>query len=287
MKMEEPFFIVNDYVEENRKELEKIINIVNPEKIKDYEKARFLRNLTNEMFKAYTRTRKFTNKIKEKEEKINVKKELEKKKLELLQKLKQLEIENKIKKQTPEEVSDIILSRFSNKPLAIAKFDGYRYIITEPELKEVYLRVINELKDNKGYYNIENFRTKTKEVCRKLNIQYTDELMDITRYYLIRDIDNFGIISVALEDERVNEIICDGSKKPVHITYKDKQDIVTNITYKTNDEISKIIEKIALKSGIKPTQENPFITLEKDRWKFQGNLKTEFIEPKFIFARIS
>ena len=158
---EEPFFIVNDYVEDNRKELEKIISIVKPENIKHYERAVLLRNLTNEMFKTYVNKRKFTNRTKEKEDVNQKKKELEQKKLELLKKLKQLELEKKIKSQTPEEKEDIIISKFTNKALATATFDGFKYIIKEPELTEEYKKLMKEIKTEE-YYNINNFIQKTK-----------------------------------------------------------------------------------------------------------------------------
>ncbi|HLC58742.1 MAG TPA: hypothetical protein VJI68_02680 [Candidatus Nanoarchaeia archaeon] len=79
---DEPFFIVNDFTDNNKRELENIINTTKPEHYKKLKKAVFLRNFTNALFKSYRK-----NKTPEHIEKYN----LLKKKEALLKKLQELE----------------------------------------------------------------------------------------------------------------------------------------------------------------------------------------------------
>ena len=80
---QEPFFITNDYLEKNQKELEKVIQALQPKyQPPEIHKVKFMRELTLNLIQAQYRKKHKTN-IK----KIKTKQLLEKRKKELLEKL--------------------------------------------------------------------------------------------------------------------------------------------------------------------------------------------------------
>ena len=54
---DEPFFLVNEFLEREQKELQDILNIIKVENYRKNQKAVFLRNFTNEAFKAYKKNK--------------------------------------------------------------------------------------------------------------------------------------------------------------------------------------------------------------------------------------
>jgi len=198
MMEEEPFFLVNDFVDKERKELEKILETVKGYKNRDLEKAVFLRNFTNQIFKAHKKT-----KILKIDKKKIEKETLEKKKQELLKKIEETQkkqttgttAEKFIELETPKltEEKNIILSKESRKPLVSIGFDGTKYNIKEPELKESDIKLLNEVK-SLNIEEKEKLVNSIKDLCKKYNIQYSDEYYDKIRYFLVRDFKKYGKI---------------------------------------------------------------------------------------------
>ncbi len=285
----EPFFLVNEFLEKEKAELENILNTINNYQHKDMERAVFLRNFSNQLFKAHKKTKQ------QEKPKIDQKKFekelLEKKKQELLKKIEDMKskqqpaAEKTIELETPKltEEKSIILSKESKKTLASIEFNGITYNVKEPELSENDIKILNELKTQ----NIEQKETlvnRMKDLSKKYNIIYSDEYYDKIRYFLVRDIKKYGKISPLIEDKEVKDIICAGKDKPISIMYKDKE-VPTNIIL-SDEEINNFVKETAAKTAQQISEAKPFLNVPLDNMTISANIGTAFIKPKFVITKI-
>ena len=286
---EEPFFLVNEFLEKEKKEIEQVLDIINVKNFRRNERAVFLRNITNELFKSYRKTKKI--RVKEQElDKIRKKELLLKKKSELMKKLK--DIENKkpeLNVETKTEKKNVILSKETGKALVNTQFNGTLYLVKEPELNLQDHYLLNEFERMSKAINIDDKQKlleTIKILCDKYKIVYTDEYFDKIRYYIIRDLKKYGKISALVEDKDIKEVICSGFNKPITVTYNDKQDIPTNIQFSTEDELNEFILKIAKRLNQQVSVENPFLNMTLDKINIQATCGSEFVKPKFLISKL-
>ncbi|MBI2148889.1 hypothetical protein HYU23_04365 [Candidatus Woesearchaeota archaeon] len=291
---EEPFFLINEFLEKERKELELVIDSFNVKNLRRNEKAVFLRNFTNEIFRSYRKTKK-TRIVVEKHEELEMKRKerelLLKKKKDLLMKLKKFEEEKKIVIEALPNIKskEIILSKETGMTLVKTEFDSNSYKVIEPKLTNNDIILLKEFEENVKNMNLddkEKFLKQLRIICDKYNTKYSDEYFDKIRYYVVRDLKKFGKISALVEDKDVKEIICSGFGKPITINYKDKQDVSTNLEFKSEDELNNFILYLANKVNQKISVENPFLTASLDGFNLQATFGSEFVKPKFLISKI-
>jgi hypothetical protein len=218
-----------------------------------------------------TEIQKEQQKIKEEKPKVEVKK---------------IELEKE-----PEKIKKIplVVDKDNNEVIAFAQING-SYNLTEPPLDNNELLVLQdtkkEISGNPKKY-IEQKENKlinyVKKYSSRNKVEYSESLYHRVKYYLIRDLINFGKIDVLLHDADISLIICN-NLGPVNIKYKD-QNLPTNITFKDSNEINTLIINIALKTGKKITEKDPFLDTNYQNFRIQATLATEYITPKFIFTR--
>ncbi len=293
---EEPFFLVNEFLEKGKGELENIARVMNVEHNKSLNKSVFLKNFTNELFKAYRKTKKTkTVQANLEKERLELKKKLEKeflvkKKQELINKLK--EAQEKIKTieiPKPTETKELILSKETGKPLVSAELKNNSYLVSEPELNDNDQRVINEIKRVIKAVNLEdkqNFIDLLKKTCLKYNVEYTENYYDKIRYFVVRDLKKYSKISPLLEDNNVKEVVCEGINTPVTITYNDKEEVITNVKFDTEEELNNFINNLAEKSNKKISAENPFLNATINNLNIQATLGSEFAKAKFVITKL-
>lgn len=275
---QEPFFIINDFLEKERIELENILQVIQKKDIKENDRAVFLRDFTNELFKANRKLKRNIKEIKAADFDTQ-KQDLEKRKLELLKKLGEMQ---KIpQKSILVEEKTIISSKETKKPLVKTEFDEKTYKIIEPELLDDDKEILNNIKK----YKIEDMKNRLKELCKNLNVDFSEEYYDKIRYFYIRDLKKYGKISALIEDKDVKEIICKGADKPILVYYKDKQEIPTNIIFESDEEINNLIKNIAVKTKQNVSKEKPFISVGINNMHLSANISTDFIKPKFIIIK--
>ncbi|HLC85725.1 MAG TPA: hypothetical protein VJG30_00340 [Candidatus Nanoarchaeia archaeon] len=281
---EEPFFIVNEFLEKERNELAKVLDKVKSSNSNYYNKSVFLRNFSNLMFQAYKKEKHKIMTIDENIRKKVEKSVLEKKRQLLLARLREVEEKEKNTKK-----EDIILSKESGKTLVSSFFDGTKYIVKEPDINE-YHKVLADLKSLPGSIvdNDLELKKAVKEEFDSNKLNFSDDAYDKIRYYLVRDIKKYGAISPLIEDKRVNEIVCDGSGKNIHVNYDGSSNVITNIVIENDEALNKLIKLLASRINQKVSKENPFLSgkLEEDL-ELQATYGTEFIKPKFVITRIS
>lgn len=284
---EEPFFLVNEFLGKEKNELEHILNIVHGKNQRSLERAAFLRNFTNELFRAYKKTIKTKVEEKKEPEKKQIEKKLLlEKKQELLKKIEKLKQKTEqIKVPEPTKEKELILSKETGKPLVTTEFKDSKYYVREPILTEQDKNILKELKTT----NIDNKQRlidKLKEFCTKFNIEYSDAHYDKIRYYLVRDLKRYGKISPLLEDKDVKEIVCEGANKPIIISYQNKEDILTDVIFTSDEELNNFVLSLAKKANQKVSVENPFLNTNIENMNLQATLGSEFVKPKFIISKI-
>ncbi len=280
---DEPFFIINNFLEQDKKEIEGILETLRGPKFSHYERSIFLRNFTNEMFNAYRKQKAITRKSVE-EGKMFEKLRLQKQKELVLARIREVEEAAKKKEEIPKK--KLILSRVSGKTLATSRFSGTNYELIEPILDKKDIELIHSLK-NKVAGLLDNETALRKVIEDQTNNQISDEYFDKIRYYLIRDLSKYGKISPLLEDKNIKEVICNGAGRNILITYQDKTDVQANITLESDEEINGLVKHLAEINKIQVAPENPFLNFKiGEHFEINATLGSDLLKPKFVISRI-
>ena len=245
----EPFFLVNEFLEKEKNELEGILEVVKRKNMKHFDRAALLKNFTEGMFYASLKKAHGEKKSLE-EEKKKLREELLIRKQELLkiisEREKKKEPAAEIKKK-PGEKKELIKSRVSGKTFVAAEFSDGFYTVREPELKSHDVRILAEIK-KLDIKNEKQVIKTLKEACVKNNVRYSENYYDIMRYYLIRDKKKFGRITPLIEDKDITEIVCTGPNRRILITYKGKHDIPSNVIFDNDEQINTFVKNITQKT---------------------------------------
>lgn len=275
---EEPFFLLNEFLDKEKQELEKVMEIINPHRFQSMEKSVFLRNFTNQLFKAH-RKKKTTKpqELKRKREELEKRKQLIHRKLEIQKKLQ--ELHHNIEEAELSEEKSVIISKETKKPLVKTEFNGTEFKVTEPELTEKDKQILNSIK------NKDNFLEELKLLVKKFDIEITEEYQDKIRYYLVRNT-KYGKVSPLVEDQDIKEIVCSSSDKPLTVAYKDNLDIPTNIKFESDKELNEFILNLAKNNNQEVSEEKPIFNFNIGKINIEGTLGNEFVKPKFIITKI-
>ena len=282
----EPFFLVNEFLEKEKNELEGILEVVKRKNMKHFDRAALLKNFTEGMFYASLKKAHGEKKSLE-EEKKKLREELLIRKQELLkiisEREKKKEPAAEIKKK-PGEKKELIKSRVSGKTFVAAEFSDGFYTVREPELKSHDVRILAEIK-KLDIKNEKQVIKTLKEACVKNNVRYSENYYDIMRYYLIRDKKKFGRITPLIEDKDITEIVCTGPNRRILITYKGKHDIPSNVIFDNDEQINTFVKNIAQKTNEELSPEKPFFKAVVGDMAVSANISTKFLAPKFVIVK--
>ena len=277
MIQEEPFFLVNDFLEK-RDELDKILEEIKKRPEEYTYKTQFLKNFVNGMYLGYVNKDK--NKIDEKEK---LKQELYNKKKELMMKIesmnapvnKQLEIKTDLSKK------DLILSKLTKKPIVSRLLDR-DYKVVEPILSNADKILVESIKNESKIFDDNNLNAKIKERIGDVS----GDRFDAIRYYIVRDMRSNGVVSPLFEDDDIQEIVCDGIGVPLVVNFKDKRKFNTNVVFETYEIFNNQIMRFSTLSNVSISKDNPFLECKVSNFMIDGNLSTEFFPGKFVIKRI-
>jgi hypothetical protein len=280
LEFEEPEFLVNDFLVDAQDELQEVLKEVKKRPKKWEHQAVFLKNFTNELFKASV-MKKVENKETKQKLKVDLKKQLEEKKKQLMEKIKHLEFEKEVPlpRKTEGDKKDLIISKLSNKVVAFRTL-GDIYTVNEPTLVPEEMNFVLELKNSLSkpeYVDDELIKSKIEAKF--------PESIDNIRYYLMRDNVAFGKVSPFLEDEGVVNIVCEGPNAALLVDIKNKHGIKTNVMY-LEDGLNRQIHILARAAGKELSTASPFLDGDlNDKFSVQGNIGSEFSKPRFIIKR--
>ena len=138
--------------------------------------------------------------------------------------------------------------------------------------------------NNKILNNDKYLTKKIMKLCKKLKMQYQEDFLDSIKYYLFRDLINFGKIDSLFHDPAIKQIICDGENKALTIDHSRLGMLNSNIIL-TKNELDEIIKKIAEKKKEKITKKTQELNLFYQGFRFKATIGFDSIPSKFIFAK--
>lgn len=146
----------------------------------------------------------------------------------------------------------------------------YTYQVVEPTLDEFerYLRVdlIQTIRNRLMYRDISGDESSRREVFEDELVQViTDHAATVDpgsihklRYYLIRDLVDFGRIDPLMRDGSIEDISCDGTDVPVFIYHRQYRDLRTNISF-GRERLNSLVVRLAQQAGKHLSISDPLI----------------------------
>lgn len=133
------------------------------------------------------------------------------------------------------------------------------YYVVEPQLSRFEDTFLKEIKDRlRDVLLVEDIIPdedkegvlvrKVKELVRDYAIELTPPMLEKILYYVIRDFVKFGPIDAIQEDDRIEDVSCNGHDVPVFLYHKQYTNIATNVVY-NEAELDSFIVKLAQRSG--------------------------------------
>lgn len=129
-------------------------------------------------------------------------------------------------------------------------------------LKEATTRLVStdpyKIRDPKQRQNI--YYQKILEILENApEINVPKHLFDFYAKAVVTEMVGYGVIDTLIHDNKLEEIMIIGPKKPVYIYHKDYGMMYTNIIFYSDDEIQDIIDKIARILGRRVDISNPLL----------------------------
>ncbi len=278
--IQEPHFLVDEYLLQEIDELKDVAKALEKKHSPENDRSLFLWNFTNALFHAYL-TKKQTHNQTQEEEKNILKKELEKKKKELLTKLEGLKhAENPLGKK-------LVFSKVTKNPLVSSSIKEDTYTVTEPPLTQEEQKTLSLLQEQikpQQLLNTEETKKAVFQELQKHNLPPSEEAFDRLRYYLVRDLTKLGKISPLLEDPKIEEVVCTSAGEKLTVKY-DGKELFTNITFGSDEDLNMFITHLSTLTKGTVSPEHPFLNATFDGFEIQASLGAEHVSGRFVIVR--
>ncbi len=119
--------------------------------------------------------------------------------------------------------------------------------LIEEGLKEVLNIGFSKFKDMKKA--LEYLENNVQFVMSELGIDLPEESYNKIMYYIFRDFIGLGPIEPLMHDPFIEDIECSGVNIPVFVVHRIFGNLRTNIIFKDEEELRKLIEKMAQRAG--------------------------------------
>ncbi|MEM2528651.1 MAG: type II/IV secretion system ATPase subunit [Ignisphaera sp.] len=136
------------------------------------------------------------------------------------------------------------------------------YEVYEISLSEDEQRIYNQIKDFiiwelKPVTSLDVDATRevlktARRVIREFQIRFTKTpglSWSKIEYYVERDLAGYGILDPIFRDRYIEDISCNGPKKPVYVWHRKYESIPTNIEFSSEEELDEYILKLAHMAG--------------------------------------
>jgi len=200
-------------------------------------------------------------------------------------------------------MDDFIISRFDGEINDIEIVYSYtvgivkvfitsngRYIVQEPKIsihgERIYntlmysLRQSIELKKFSESAILENITTLLEQESKKTGkFDVWRKEREAIEYYLKRNLTGYSEIDVLIHDGYIEDILSVRHDKPItiiHNKFQNFSSLSTNIFFKSEEQLSKLIQRISQKYGDPPTDVKPMTSFTNEnnvRFTFTGNKK--------------
>jgi flagellar protein FlaI len=105
----------------------------------------------------------------------------------------------------------------------------------------------------------EYLRTEIQALFKRFQQEIPEESEDKFIYYLKRDFLGYGKIDLLINDEKIEDISCNGVNTPIYVWHRNYESIPTNIIYKSENELDKTIIRLAYRSGRQVSISHPIM----------------------------
>jgi|GEM_PF-3239619 len=284
---EEPQFLMNEFLVADKKKLEKVVKTLTPRSGATARRARFLKEYTFALFRAYTKQR-VVLKPKPVVDKNQIRLQLEQKKKQLLAELAKHQeqvVQQKKLITSPEPAPRILVySQISKNPLVSVRVHEQKYFVQEPSLNAEEQHFLGQITLPATVQKPEDVMIYLQGYSKEQHFSFSDEQLDRIRYYVIRDQFKFGVLSPFFEDPEIHEVLCSGPDQLVQISFDTHTFLQTNLRFSV-EEMNSLITQIAKELQQPLTQEHPFLQGTYEQFTVQANLGTDYVPPKFLFMR--
>jgi len=140
----------------------------------------------------------------------------------------------------PNASQKLIINTLKEAATRLISSDPYK--IRDPiQRRNIYYQKIIEILENASEINIPK------------------HMYDFYADAVVKEMTGYGIIEPLLQDDKLEEIMIVGPKKPVYVYHSEYGMLTTNIAFNTDDEIEEIIDKIARTLGRQVDISNPIL----------------------------
>lgn len=181
----------------------------------------------------------------------------------------------------------IVFDRETNKGLVYAEINDNEYRLIEPNLTpkdEEILKTISKKYGSKiGKLAADNKKLSeiVEKMAKKEGINFDNIYFVNMRYYLMRDNMFTGKAEALMHDEKISKIECDGANLKIKVDYNG---IPLEMEMKLNaDEINSMMEKMAEITKTKINKKNPVVAMNINGFKMTG-ISGE--NPSFTLTRL-
>lgn len=165
--------------------------------------------------------------------------------------------------------------------------DG-RYLVSEPPLttraESAYKRLMQNVHHSFTFDNIRREdvipllkRTLEDESRATLDFDIWKREREAVEYYMVRNIAGYDILDVLINDPHIEDILCIEWNKPVAVVHREYPQYMlldTNITFRTESDMERLIQRISQRYGEPPSETRPMTSFSDDngvRYTFTGN----------------
>ncbi len=166
----------------------------------------------------------------------------------------------------------------------------YVYQVVEPQLSEKMKGMVEKLRDLleqkleidfrklKRFEAEEYLHKQVEELVAAYNFKLMDNERKILHYYIRRNFIGLGEIEPLMNDDQIEDISCDGTGIPIFVFHRNPKlgSVVTNVSFKTPDELDSFVVRVAQISGKSVSVVNPLLNgILPDGSRIQATLATD------------
>ncbi len=146
----------------------------------------------------------------------------------------------------------------STVTICIDKHGVPRYLVNEPELDEEGRRLYSMIMEHMytSTFRIDSedeLRKALEEVVEDLGVRpWYEKYREILWYYIRRDSFGYGVLDTLFRDPDVEDIELSDWRRPVTVVHRGFlgfEALVTNVSFRSEEEARSVIERLALKTG--------------------------------------
>ena len=165
--------------------------------------------------------------------------------------------------------------------------DG-RYLVDEPKMSRraaaAYRRLMRNVHHSFTFRDISREdvvpllkRTLEDESRATLDFEVWKNERESVEYYMVRNVAGLDVLDVLIRDPHIEDILCIEWDKPVAVVHREYPHhtlLDTNITFRTESDMERLIQRISQRYGEPPSETRPMTSFSDEngiRYTFTGN----------------